>query len=160
MIQILSFHQFHKLMQKQSSRGVPLKRCPENIQQIYKKTQFIEIVFLHGCSPVNLLHICKTFPQQSISGGLLLMFFNPSLLTFLEICLLQSSKHLKPSENIMCKIISVQPISIVHENCPVYFKYLNETLQNNQDELLTFSVIFLIKILVSIFLFKLMTIKS
>ena len=37
----------------------------------------------------------------------------------------------------MRKIISVQPISIFHKNFLVHFQYLNETLQNNQDELLT-----------------------
>ena len=55
----------------------------------------------------------------------------------------------------MCKIISVQPISIFHKNFLVHFQYLNETLQNNKDELLTFSFIFLIKISGSICLFKL-----
>ena len=59
--------------QKQPSRGVLGKRCSENMQQIYRRTpmpkydfnkvakqsNFIEITFRHGCSPVNLLHIFR-----------------------------------------------------------------------------------------------------
>ena len=52
--------------QKQPSRGVIKKRCPENMQQIYRrklkpKCDFNKVV-LHGygCSPVNLLYIFRT----------------------------------------------------------------------------------------------------
>ena len=47
-----------KVFQKQPLRGVPRKRCSENMQQIYKRTpipkcsNFIEITFRPGCSPV------------------------------------------------------------------------------------------------------------
>ena len=54
-------------IQKQSSRGVPRKRCSKNMQHIYRRTpilkcdcNFIEIALRHGCSPVNLLHIFRT----------------------------------------------------------------------------------------------------
>ena len=34
--------------------------------------KFIEITLLHGCSPVNLLHIFRIFFLKNTSGGLLL----------------------------------------------------------------------------------------
>ena len=71
-------------MQKQSSRGVLGKRCSENMQQIYRRTpmpkrdfnkvacNFVEITLLHGCSPVNLLHIFRIRFSKDTSGQLLL----------------------------------------------------------------------------------------
>ena len=60
--------------QEQPHRGVPMKRCSENMQQVYRRTpmpkcdlnkvallsNLIEIALRHGCSPVNLLHIFST----------------------------------------------------------------------------------------------------
>ena len=156
MIRILSFHQFHKMMQKHSSRRVSPKRCSNNLQHISRKTQFIEITFLPRCSPIYLLHICRTRFQQSTSGGLILMMFNPSLPTF--------STDVLSIERYTCKTFREYHVqnyqSATHKNCLLHFDYLNETLQNNQDELLTLSLIFLIKISVSICLFKLITITS
>ena len=43
--------------QKQPSRGVHIKRCSENMQQIYRRTPMTGAI-RHGCSLVNLLHIC------------------------------------------------------------------------------------------------------
>ena len=37
---------------------------------------FIEITLRHGCSPVDLMHIFKTFFPKNTSGGLLLYFCN------------------------------------------------------------------------------------
>ena len=62
--------------QKQPSRGVLKKRCPENMQQIYRrklkpKCDFKKVV-LHGygCSPVNLLYIFRTpFPRNTPLDG-------------------------------------------------------------------------------------------
>ena len=64
--------------QKQPIRGVLRKRCPENMQQIYRGTpmlkcdskklqsNFIEIAVRHECSPVHLLHIFWThFPKNT-----------------------------------------------------------------------------------------------
>ena len=71
-------------MQKQSSRGVLGKKCSENMQQIYRRTpkpkcdfnkvacNFVEIILLHGCSPVNLLHIFRTRFPKDTPGQLLL----------------------------------------------------------------------------------------
>ena len=56
-------------MQKQPSRGVPRKRCSENMQQICKA---ILLKLRHGCSPVYLLHIFRTTFLKSTSGRLLL----------------------------------------------------------------------------------------
>ena len=72
------------LNQKQLSRVVPRKKCSGNMQHIYRKTpmpkcdfnkvasNFIEITFPHGYSPVNLMHIFKTPFPRNTSGGLLL----------------------------------------------------------------------------------------
>ena len=57
--------------QKQQPRGVPRKRCSENMQQIYRRTQ---IVLRHGCSPVNLMHIFRTSFSKNTSGWLLLCY--------------------------------------------------------------------------------------
>ena len=50
---------------KQPSRGFLKKRSSENMQQIYRRTpllcNIIEIALRHGCSPVNLLHILRTY---------------------------------------------------------------------------------------------------
>ena len=58
------------LLQKQPSRGILKKRCSEIMQQIY--SNFIEITFWHGCSPVNLLYIFRTTFSKNTSGWLLL----------------------------------------------------------------------------------------
>ena len=62
---------------KHPFRGVLWKSCSENMQQMYRRTttpkcdfnkesNFIEIKFRHGCSPVNLLHIFTTpFPKNT-----------------------------------------------------------------------------------------------
>ena len=52
-------------------RGVPTKRCSENMQQIYR-SNFIEITLRHGCYLVNLLHIFRTSFFKNPSGWLLL----------------------------------------------------------------------------------------
>ena len=69
-------------LQKQPSRNVLKKRCTENTQQIYRRTpmpkrgfskvacNFIEITLRHRCSPVNLLHICRTSFSKNTSGRL------------------------------------------------------------------------------------------
>ena len=81
--------------QKQPQRGVPRKRCSENMQQVYRRApmpkcdlnkvallcNLIEIALWHGCSPVNLLHIFSTPFLKNTSGWLLL----PNLMTKLSI---------------------------------------------------------------------------
>ena len=67
--------------QKQPSRGILMKSCFENMQQIYRRTSMpkcdfskvaIEMTLWHVCSPVNLLHIFRTpFPKKTL-GRLLL----------------------------------------------------------------------------------------
>ena len=62
--------------QKQPFRGDAMKRCSENMQQIYRRhcrsiilmlqNNFIEITLRHGCSPLNLFHIFITrFPKNT-----------------------------------------------------------------------------------------------
>ena len=84
----------------QPSIGVLSKRCPENMQQIYRRTpmpkcdfitlpmqkqpsrgvlrkrcsNFIEITLRRGCFPVNLLHIFRTPFPKITSKGLLLSY--------------------------------------------------------------------------------------
>ena len=61
---------FQLKLQKQPSRGVQRKRRSENMQQIYRRTPmaecnfYIEIAISHGCSPGNLLQICRIFAQH------------------------------------------------------------------------------------------------
>ena len=76
-------------VQKQPFRGVLLKRCSENMQQIYRRTpipkcdfnkvalqcNFIDIALRHGCSPVNLLRIFRTPSPKNTSERLLLTVF-------------------------------------------------------------------------------------
>ena len=73
-------------IQKQPPRGVFRKSCSENMQRIYRRTpwqsvisiklqsNFIEIKFWHGCSPVNLLHIFRKPFSQNTSKRLLLRY--------------------------------------------------------------------------------------
>ena len=68
-------------IEKQSTKGGIMKRYSKNMQQIYGEqrctsvisirlqSHFIEITFSYGCSPVSLLHICRTsFLQEHFWG--------------------------------------------------------------------------------------------
>ena len=55
------------LFQKQSSRAEVFFEYQENF-----RFSFIEILLLHGCSPVSLLHICRTLFSKNSPGELLL----------------------------------------------------------------------------------------
>ena len=71
---VMSFQNFQTFIKyrKQPSRGVPMKRCSENMQQIYRRTpNLIEITLQYGCYPVSLLPILRTPFHWNISGGLL-----------------------------------------------------------------------------------------
>ena len=76
-----------KYKRKQSSIRVMdknVKRCSENMQQIYSRTLILKCKlnkvakqlylnhFRHGCSPVTLLHIFRTFFPKNTSGWILL----------------------------------------------------------------------------------------
>ena len=76
---IFIFEIIFEPVQKQAHRGVPRKRCSENMQQIYRRTPMpkcdstkvaIEIRLRHGCSPVNLLHIFGIPFLKNTSGRL------------------------------------------------------------------------------------------
>ena len=73
-------------IQKQSPIGVLQKLGSANMQQIYRRTcgsvisvklrtNLIEITLPYGCSPVNLLHICRTAVLTNTYGALLLQIF-------------------------------------------------------------------------------------
>ena len=64
-------------LQKQPSKNVLVKSCPENMQQIYRRKP---IPLCHGCSPINLLHIFGTAFPKNTTGGLSLEFARRSLL--------------------------------------------------------------------------------
>ena len=81
--------QLDSFFQNQPSRGVLLKRCSEDIQQLYRRTlmakcdinkvaisNFIEITLQHGCSLVNQLHIFRTPFPNNTPGGLLMFIYN------------------------------------------------------------------------------------
>ena len=82
--------------QKQPFRGVLIKRCFENIQQVYRKTPIPKCDFnkvakqlRHGCSAVNLLHIFRTpFPKNTFEW--LLLFF----LSFSSLTLFKDKQHI------------------------------------------------------------------
>ena len=65
---------FYRFMQKQPPRGVPRKRCSENMQQIYRRTLW------HRCSSVNLLHIFRTPFSKNTYGWLLLTVVSNNLI--------------------------------------------------------------------------------
>ena len=74
----LAFNELINENQEHPSIVVLIKRCSENMQQIYKKIfmpkcgfNFIEITLQNGCSPVNLLYIVRTRFPKNTSGGLL-----------------------------------------------------------------------------------------
>ena len=70
---IMPFFYMNKKMLKQNKALV--RRCSENIQQIYRKTPMpkcdLNKVSLRGCSPVNLLHIFRTPLLMNTFGRLL-----------------------------------------------------------------------------------------
>ena len=68
----MTVNKLDKFHEKQPSRGFLRKRCSENIVSIKLFLRFIEIAVLHGCSPVNLLHIFRTpFYKNNYRGFLL-----------------------------------------------------------------------------------------
>ena len=75
---------YFEINQQRLSLGVLIKRCYENMQQIYRRTpipkfnfnkvvsNFIETTLYHECFHVNLLHIFRTpFPENKSEGLLL-----------------------------------------------------------------------------------------
>ena len=72
-LKLSSFTKFINI-QKQPPRGVPRKRCSENMQQIYMRKPMpkcdFEITLRHGCS--HLLHFFRTLFLKNTSGWLLL----------------------------------------------------------------------------------------
>ena len=70
-----------------------MKRCSENMQQIYSRTpipncdfskdanqsNFIEITLHYGCSHVNLLHVFRIRFPKNTCFFLLFYFFGPFL---------------------------------------------------------------------------------
>ena len=69
---VLCRYYFWFLIKEAAPRGVLIKKCSGNMQQIYRRTPMLkcDFNFRHGCSPVNLLHIFRTLFPKSTSGGL------------------------------------------------------------------------------------------
>ena len=95
---------FLKNWQKQPRRGVPRKKCFDNMQQIYRRTtmpkcnfnKVAKITLWYRCSPVNLLHIFRTPCLKNTSGCLFLnwkMVKNSRQNEYVKISVLQ--KHFK-----------------------------------------------------------------
>ena len=101
--------------QKQPPRGVPRKRCSENIQQIYRRTPMPKCDFNKVYNfAVNLLHIFRTTFPENTSEGLVLQKAG--------FCLL----------NLHRKLFFVQSAEAVVRRCSVEKVFL-EILQNSQE---------------------------
>ena len=69
------------------------KSCSRNIQQLYRRTpmhkcaisKVIEITLPHGCSPVNLLHICRTAFREEHLPQTASDFCNLKLIFFTQV---------------------------------------------------------------------------
>ena len=62
------------IIQKQPSRGVLRKRCPENMQEIYTMEKFWKVTLCQECSSVNLLQNFRpTFPKNTSRELLLII---------------------------------------------------------------------------------------
>ena len=96
------------LLQKQPFRGVLMKRCSENMQQIYRRTANAKITLRHGCSPVNSQHIFRTPFLKNISGWLLLLFNN----LVKGVCFLRDNKTVIGCGDDGYQIYSVQQSNI------------------------------------------------
>ena len=112
--------------QKQPSRGVFKKRCSENMQQIYRRTpmpkcdlqsNFIESALRHGCSPVNLMHIFRTFFPKNTSGRLLLQYVHCNCL-FSSLC-----RHIFWNQ----PYLSNQIVFLPEQKIKTKFKYMSRT---------------------------------
>ena len=73
---VIGLELFRGHNQKQPFRGVLLKRCSKNMQQIYWRTPMAKCDFnkvaKYGCPPVNLLYIFRTPLSKNTSERLLL----------------------------------------------------------------------------------------
>ena len=132
-------------LQKQSSRYFLRKSCSENMHQIYKRTpcrsvisiklpyNSIEIIFWHGCSPVNLLRSFTT----SLEGCFCLKNLKFSIVTgqfyqFFAISWTCFNNHLDASTRFLINVIfqiSLNVEEAVVNNCSVKKVFL-EISQN------------------------------
>ena len=77
-ISILAIKMDCKIFRSSPPRGVPRKRCSENMQQIYRRTpmpisiklerNFNEITLQHGCCPVNMQFSEHLFVRAPLVG--------------------------------------------------------------------------------------------
>ena len=108
-------------VQKQPSRGVLIKRCSkicskftgehpcQSVISIKLQSNFFEITLRYGCSPVNLLHICRTPFSRNTSGWLLLYFLKKSKIKYCKF-------------NFVCTILSKKRVVVKTENYLVNIK--------------------------------------
>ena len=96
------------IFQKQTSRGVPRKRCSENMQQIYRRKPMAKCDFnkfaKHDCSPVTVRYIFITPFLKNTSGWLLLIF----LITLSKIVQVDPAPDIKTS----LRRLSVRPSDV------------------------------------------------
>ena len=62
-----------------------MPKCDFNKVSIKLQSNFIEIAFRYGCSPVNLLHIFRMPFQQNTSKWLLLVILQNKEITVVEL---------------------------------------------------------------------------
>ena len=67
----LEFKCFKTLLTYRSSKFLGVHPCMDLVS-IKLQNSFVEIAFLHGCSPVGLLHVCRVSSLERTSERLLL----------------------------------------------------------------------------------------
>ena len=119
----------HIKSQKDPSKGVIRKTCPENTQQIYRITpcqrsisiklqsNFIEITLGHECFPVNLLHIFRKHFYKITYGWLLLKsaeYVTSSVNDFSE-----GIKHINVKDNVQLYFALLIELILIIKKCHI-----------------------------------------
>ena len=88
----------------------------QNVISLGLLCNFLKIMFVHGCSPVNLLHIFRTLFSKNTSGRLLLGLVY-TLVDFLHFRLLYHHKN-KRLDNVK---LALKLAFVPHYYCEAYF---------------------------------------
>ena len=119
-----------------------------SVTSVKLQTNFIEITLLHGCSPVNLLDICKKAVLTNTCGELLLQIFiqhachifHYKLVSNLGCFLIHSYSDLSHVNGILQRFVGFSFCKVVPENCKLLrsFFFRKKFLQQKLVLLLIF----------------------